>query len=110
MTSGRLDEATVFKALLTGDFFLWLVVKEGLIGAFVTQICIWPTGLREARFVLAGGEDHKAWIPLMVDVEAWARENKCQIIDASGRKGWQRAMEKVPGWRVMAIQMEKSLA
>jgi hypothetical protein len=110
MTSGRLDEATVFKALATGEFHLWLVVQDGLIGAFVTQICTWPTGLRVAHFVLAGGREHRAWIPLMAKVEEWARANNCQILDASGRKGWQRSMETLEGWKVMAIQMEKDIA
>ena len=108
-TSGRLDEATVFKGLVTGELVLWLIVRNGLLGALVTQIFTWPSGLRVARCLLAGGKDHTDWLDHFHLIEAWARENGCTILEAWGRPGWEKSLSRLKGWRRVGIEMEKKI-
>lgn len=108
-TSGRLDEATVFKSLLTGELVLWIIFKGGPFGALVTQVYTWPSGLKVARLLLAGGKDHMDWFDDFPVVERWAKEQGCTLIEAWGRPGWERSLSKERGWRRTGIEMEKKI-
>ena len=108
-TSGRLDEATVFKGLMTGELVLWAIFRDGPLGAVVTQIFTWPSGLRVARCLLAGGRDHADWLDHFHMIEEWAKEHGCHRLEAWGRPGWERSLSKEKGWRLTGIEMEKEI-
>lgn len=74
--------------------------------AFVSEIRIWPTGLREAVGWLAGG-DIDELLMMQPAFEEWAREKTCRRVGILlGRSGWSR---KLPGYRSAGIQMMKDL-
>lgn len=108
-TRGRLDEATVFKNLVTGELVLWLICRNGPIGAGVTQVFNWPSGLRVARILVAGGRDHTNWFDKLDALEEWAREQGCTVLEAWGRPGWEKALTKAKGWQKTGIEMEKRI-
>lgn len=108
-TNGRLDEATVFKSLLTGELVLWVIFKGGPIGSLVTQVFTWPSGLKVARYLLAGGKDHTDWLSNSPVIEAWVKEQGCTILEAWGRPGWEKSLTKEDGWRRSGVEMEKKI-
>lgn len=108
-TSGRLDEATVFKSLMTGELVLWMIFRGGPLGAMVTQVFTWPSGLKVARYLLAGGKDHTDWFSQSHVVEEWVKEQGCTILEAYGRPGWEKSLTKERGWRRSGIEMEKKI-
>lgn len=107
-SSGRMTPETIYAALLEGNMRLWFVDYGGYIGALVTEIVTWPTGLKVTRFVLAGGTDSKIWMQLLPFYEEYGRNNGCQILEISGRAGWEKRLPA--GWRKLAVEMEKDLA
>lgn len=108
-TRGRLDEATVFRTLVAGELVLWLICRNGPIGAGVTQVFNWPSGLRAARILVAGGRDHTTWFDKLGALEQWARDQGCTVLEAWGRPGWEKALTKANGWRKTGIEMEKDI-
>lgn len=86
----------------TGHSQLWTTPDAAL----VSEIRIWPTGLREASGWLAGG-DLDELLSMQPAFEAWARSKDCKRIGILlGREGWGR---KLDGYRSAGIQMMKDL-
>lgn len=108
-TGGRLDEATIFKGLMTGELVLWMIFRGGPFAALVTQVFDWPSGLRVARCLLAGGTDHADWYKHFDVVEVWAKEQGCTILEAWGRPGWEKSLSRERGWRRTGVEMEKKI-
>lgn len=108
-SGGRLSPATVFDALWAGDMQLWLAYdREGNpIGAVVTEIAIYRTGLKTVRGLLLGGRDMQTWLPAVAhEIEAWARGHGCRYVEGGGRKGFERAT----GWKAVGTEYEKDLS
>ena len=103
-----MSPATVYSTLCAGGMRLWLIDFERYIGALVTEIVTWPTGLKVARFVLAGGFDSKSWMDLLPFFEEYGRNNGCKILEISGRPGWEKRLPD--GWEKLAVEMEKNIA
>ena len=109
-SNGRYTEATIYRDCIGGQYALWLVMNGGPIGALVTQVVVWPSGLREAMFVVVGGQDHQDWMHQMKVLENWAISQGCERINVSGRPGWEKAICELPGWKKTGVEMEKDLA
>lgn len=74
--------------------------------AFVSEIRIWPAGLREAIAWLAGGKLDELMM-LKPSFEAWARSKNCKRVGFSlGRKGWERVLKD---YRPAGITLMKDL-
>ena len=107
MSMGRYSLVSVFDSLLSRDMQLWCAVEDKVIAAAITQINVWPTGLKTASVVLVGGRDMGKWVYMMNDIEEWAAQNGCVLITASGRPGWKRVLG--PGWQQKATDLVKDL-
>ena len=107
-SSGRMSPGTVYETLRAGKMRLWLIHLEKYIGALVTEIVSWPTGLKVARFVLAGGNTSERWMDLLPFFEEYGRNNGCKILEISGRPGWEKRLPD--GWHKLAVEMEKDIA
>lgn len=103
---GRYDSGSVFEELAAGRMQLWCVWEGGMIAAIVTQINIWPTGMKTVRLVAAGGVAMEKWIHMMDIIEAWARHHDCRLLEVGGRAGWR----KVLGWEQTAVELVKDLS
>lgn len=92
----------VLGAIERGDCQFW----ANETGALVTEITVYPTGLRVINAWLAGGE-LDGILALVPQIEAWARgKGITRASVASGRAGWSR---KLPGYRMSGVQMTKDL-
>lgn len=95
------------KALIAKcDAQLWVEAsKDGIKGACVTQIAVYPTR-SVCLLMLAGGvslETYQRYLPL---VELWAMERGCESIEIVGRRGWVKVL---PGFEVIHTVMSKRL-
>lgn len=78
-----------------------------MIAAVITQISVWPTGMKTARLVAAGGVSIDKWVGEMSVIEEWARHNGCSLLEAGGRPGW---IKKFPDWEQTAVELTKDLS
>lgn len=73
--------------------------------AIVTSIESYPTGRKEMRCWLAGGDltEIKAYEPALCK---WAREEGCHVMGIVGRRGWVKSLD---GYRETAVILTKEL-
>lgn len=92
---------------------VWAAIESGTVklwsnetGVLVTEITVYPTGLRMINAWLAGGK-LGGILALVPEIEAWAKAKgitKASV--SSGRVGWSR---KLNGYRTSGVQMTKDL-
>lgn len=106
---GDVAPSDIFRACRHGSMQLWLVYDDErgslLVAAVVTSIIDAP---RQKRCLIAylGGEGIWDWIHFLGQIEAWAKEQGCTLIDMRTRPG----MEKIlPGYSRQAVVLRKSL-
>jgi len=73
--------------------------------AIVTSIEQYPTGIKEMRCWLAGGnlDEIKEYEPSLCK---WARDEGCNVMAIVGRRGWLKSLD---GYRETATVMTKAL-
>ena len=95
-------EEHVWAKIEDGQAQLWTTPRS----AFVSEIRVWPTGMKEAVAWLAGGEADEL-LMLKPAFEAWAKSKNCKRVGfALGRKGWERVLKD---YRVAGITLMKEL-
>lgn len=101
------DEWDIKKALLTGQWFLWIAIDDGLVphAAIVTRIADYPRGrLYEVPYI--GGRRMKDWLaPVKDAIEGHARQLGAMAMIGFGRAGWCR----VAGYRELYTVFAKDL-
>lgn len=106
---GKYRPEDVLARCCTGRAQLWIAWNEAAacaLAAIVTQIQRFPRRT-EAEIWLVGGEDRKRWVPeALGTLEAWAREQGCNSIEAAGRPGWR---DDLAGWRRDLVIYRKEL-
>ena len=84
---------------------LWAWLDGDTIkAACVTQINMFPRR-KVCVILLAGGECMVDWLECGT-INEWAKENGCQFVECTGRKGWKRALK---GWREVGITLRKEI-
>ncbi len=88
------------KDILAGHALLWLAY-DGLIvhAAAVTEL--------DGKFctiVACGGENLPQFLPLIDDLEAFAKNEGCKGIRIYGRKGWMRVLKN---YKTKAVVLER---
>ena len=109
--SARYVPADVLELVLGNKARLWVSWnpdKHEIEAAAVTDIIVFPRGIKELRIWLVGGRNMRAWVEEMRDmIEAYARANGCTYLSGSMRKGWIRVGGE--GWRQSGVTFEKRL-
>lgn len=99
---GVSDVASVEADILAGRSLLWLAY-DGLIvhAAAVTEL---SGGV--CTIVACGGENLSQFLPLINDLEQFARDEKCKAVRIVGRRGWIRVLKN---YRQKAVVIERPL-
>lgn len=97
--------ADVEMALQTGDAQLWL--SDDGLGAAVTEVNTYPTGLKRAVIWLSAGRLESV-VSMDSDFADLARSLGCHEVRLIGRPGWGRAL-RGSGWETDSIIATKRL-
>lgn len=74
---------------------LWIVADDVIRCAAVTKIANSLYGTHFARILFLAGDHIDEWLgELLTIIEKWAKEHGCDVIEAVGRKGWERVGKK----------------
>lgn len=106
---GRYDVASIIDGLMAEKYQLWLIWDEELKkpkGCAVTQILIYPTGLKALDLIIVTGRHRKDWVHLMADLEQFGRNEGCGINQAMARPGWEK---ELPDYNKSHVLLEKVL-
>jgi hypothetical protein len=96
---GKFSE--VEKEVTNGGALLWLVCDGPMIdAAIVTQIAIVESG-KVCTIIACGGTGVMRALPLLNQIEDYARREGCRKMRVMGRKGWARALKQYQQKRVV---------
>lgn len=97
------------REVLGGLQLLWLAVSavsEGAIEAAVTTQLINDGGCKICVLVACSGQQRERWLPLLEQIEDYARGEGCSRMRIYGRKGWERVLD---GYKTQHVVLEKQL-
>lgn len=100
---GRATAEGVWKQIESGDSQLWVVMDDTIRAIVLTAIIEYPN-LKACDIELCAGFGRKDWLHLLPELEQWAREQGCEVIEGRMRPGW-----KLNDYRVRRHMMEKRL-
>lgn len=96
-----------------GEAQLWAMVDDDTgipVGALVTQISTFPSGLRACIILAAGSKDTQVkWDSMrsvLKTIENFAIDNSCDVVRVPGRKGWARVFHD---YETAYVVLEKRL-
>jgi hypothetical protein len=97
--------------VLEQGYLLWVLIdEEGEIkGAVVTCFIEYPNK-KALHIMLLGGSEGRSWKNELIDtLRAFAVDQGCDCIEASGRKGWERELKlegAVPLWHTIEMPVK----
>lgn len=93
-------------AVLSGASLVWIAWDgEKIKAAAATELTATDTD-KFCVLTACGGEDMSEWLPLLSQIETYAKDEGCKALRIFGRRGWLRALD---GYRETAIVIEKDL-
>ena len=113
--SGQLsDSAFVLKTAKEGKFQIWLLwdkeQKTSLdryFGVVITERVEKPLGKVCHIYMMTGRQRHK-WQYLIKDIEKFAQEEKCSVMELIARPGWQKILNQF-GYKRTHVVLEKQI-
>lgn len=108
-TYGRYKVEDMYDIVMSGSHQLWAAQIDGVFkGVVITNIMRYP----QKTFLsmhFCGGFDLKEWKePMLSKLREFAIEQKCDGIESTGRKGWERIFTK-NGYKAKWITYELPL-
>lgn len=100
-TFGRFEPEDLLDAACTGQFDMW-IAYDGLdvFGVVFTGFTLYPRK-KCLDMTFIGGDEGMSWKDIMLDtLQRWARDNKCDSIESSGRAGWAKIF-KGDGYKML---------
>ncbi len=92
--------------ILCGDGLLWLAWDGDTIKAAAsTSLQVTDAGL-VCVLTACGGHDMHEWLPLLADIETYAKAEKCRCVRIFGRKGWAKVLND---YAVKNVVLDKEL-
>jgi hypothetical protein len=113
--SGQLsDSEFVLKTAKEGKFQIWILWDklqktnvEKYFGVVITEIVEKPLGKVCHIFMMTGRQRHK-WQYLVKDIEKFAKEEKCSMMELIARPGWQKVLNQF-GYKRTHVVLEKQI-
>ena len=99
---GLITAELIYKDLLIGSQLMWLAYDGNEVLAACTTHLVGGA----CEVTACGGKNLKAFLPLIADLEQFARDEGCTKFRVIGRAGWSRVLEK---YKTKAIILERSL-
>ncbi len=93
--------------VLSGRSLLWIAWNNRTIEAAAATILIDSEIGKVCIITVCGGNQMKRWLPLIDQIEAYAKAEDCKRVRIYGRKGWLHVLD---GYREKHIIMDKELA
>jgi len=113
--SGQLsDSEFVLDTAKEGKFQVWILWDkeqktnvEKYFGVVITEIIEKPLGKVCHIFMMTGRQRHK-WQYLIKDIEKFAKEEKCSMMELITRPGWQKVLNQF-GYKRTHVVLEKQI-
>ena len=113
--SGQLSNAEfVLKTAKEGKFQIWILWDkaqktsvEKYFGVVITELVEKPLGKVCHIFMMTGRQRHK-WQYLVKDIEKFAKEEKCSMMELIARPGWQKVLNQF-GYKRTHVVLEKQI-
>jgi len=93
--------------ILSGRSLLWLAWNGRAIEAAAATILINSDTAKVCVITVCGGRGMRRWLPLLSEIEAYAKREGCARMRFFGRKGWLRVLD---GYEHKHIIMDKDLS
>jgi hypothetical protein len=110
-SSGKFEAPDIVRAVTRGEFQLWLGVTEReahpVQVILITRVLNYPR-LRACELLACVGDDRESWEDLLDEIERWARDRGCALMQPIARPGWERVLAK-RGYRKTHVMLEKPL-
>lgn len=92
--------------ILSGRSLLWIAWNGEVIEAAAATVLINSEIGKVCIITACGGRGMKRWLPLISDIETYARNEGCARVRIYGRKGWQCLLG---GFEQKHVIMDKGL-
>ena len=89
-------------------WLIWDAEAREAIGAFITQI-IEGGGEKALEILALAGRDLDRWLPMLPQLEGFARAHGCTLMRAYARFGLQRVLKSYR-WKPRQVILERALA
>ena len=93
--------------ILAGRGLLWIAWNGRAVEAAAATVLINSEVGKVCIITVCGGSDMKRWLPLIDQIEAYARREGCARVRIYGRKGWLRVLE---GYEGRFVILDKELS
>ena len=93
--------------ILSGRSLLWLAWDGRTVESAAATVLINSEIGKVCIITACGGSDMKRWLPLIAEIESYARDEGCKRVRIYGRKGWRHVLD---GYEEKHIIMDKELS
>jgi hypothetical protein len=93
--------------ILSGRSLVWMAWNGRTVESAAATILINSEIGKVCIITVCGGSDMKRWLPLIDQIEAYAKAEGCKRVRIYGRKGWLRVLD---GFEEKHVIMDKDLS
>jgi hypothetical protein len=96
----------IARDVLHGDGVLWLACEGEEIDAAAVTLLTRTDRHLVCLITALGGSNMESWLPLLSEIEDWARSEGAALVRVMGRPGWGRVLKN---YHVSNVVLERAL-
>jgi hypothetical protein len=96
----------IARDVLHGDGVLWLACEGEEIEAAAVTLLTRTDRHLVCLITALGGSNMESWLPLLSEIEDWARSEGAALVRVMGRPGWGRVLKN---YHVSNVVLERAL-
>lgn len=96
----------IARDVLHGDGVLWLACDGKEIRAAAVTLLTRTDRHLVCLITALGGEEMECWLPLLSQIEDWARAEGAALVRVMGRPGWGRVLKN---YQISNVVLERAL-
>lgn len=96
----------IARDVLHGDGVLWLACEGQAIEAAAVTLLTRTDRHLVCLITALGGSNMEGWLPLLSQIEEWAKSEGAALVRVMGRPGWGRVLKN---YHVSNVVLERSL-